>query len=230
VALAPGCSSSSAGIISGRSRIMALFSGISSTPGFVGYEACSFDAGNEVIGIFPFDGSWLGLGFFNVAVMLEFPVDETGMEDTATTIFLLSLSIENSPFATGFPEPSMAAGTSAAEAYLRLFLRERNMTSATKARAMIAPTMIPAIAPPDRFFEGEADVFNMDEEEESVGETPIVMAEGAGVEIVEAINAVSVVPTLTSEEGVVLEIGISVVLAATFVADEEPSEAKAMSC
>jgi hypothetical protein len=52
------------------------------------------------------------------------------------------------------------------------------MTSATKANAIAAPMMIPAIAPVDSFGFDEID------EEAPVGEVPVVVAEGAGVDTV----------------------------------------------
>lgn len=94
---------------------------------------------------------------------------------------------------------------------------------------MMAPIMIPAIAPPESFFEeDEVDVFDVDEEEVLVGEMPSVMTEAPGVETVETTNDMPVVPT--TEGCAVVDSGASVVLTATLVADEEPSEPKAMSC
>ena len=226
VALALGCSSSSEGIIGDPSCMVTLLTAISSAPRIVGYEACSFDAGNKVTGIFPFDGSWFGV--FDVGASGNFSDDETGMDDTATTIFWLSLSVRDSTCAAGFLNSFIFVGASVAEAYLRLFLTKRNITSATKARAMIAPVMIPAIAPPDSFFgEDEADVFDVNEEEVPVGEMPSVMTEAVGVVTIE-MNDVPIVPTM--EGFAVVDSGALVVLTATLAADEEPAEPKAMSC
>ena len=106
------------------------------------------------------------------------------------------------------------------------------MISATKARAITAPIIIPAIAPPERlcFDEDETDVFNKGVEEEApVGEAPIVVTEGAGVAMVETMNVESVVPTVTIEEGAALDSGTPVVLTAMFEANDVPSRPNAMS-
>jgi hypothetical protein len=112
-------------------------------------------------------------------------------------------------------------------ASLRLFLMKRNITRATKACAIIAPIIIPVIAPPDNLFEDEADVFDVDGEEMLVGEMIRVTTEPAGVETVETMDAV---PVVTTEGCVVVDRGASVVLTATFVLDEGSSEPNAMSC
>jgi hypothetical protein len=58
----------------------------------------------------------------------------------------------------------------------------KSMTSANKANAIIAPIMIPAIAPVDSFgFDGIDD-------EALVGEVPNVITKGAGVDTVKKIK------------------------------------------
>jgi hypothetical protein len=105
-----------------------------------------------------------------------------------------------------------------------LFLKKRNMTSSTKARAMIAPIMIPAIAPPDSFCfdEDDVDVFDEIEEEAPVGEAPVVMVEGAGVD-----NDGTEIAELDSSEPVVLTRRLEV---SELDVDDAPSEPNAMSC
>jgi len=88
------------------------------------------------------------------------------------------------------------------------------MRSATKPDAMIAPIMIPTIAPVDSFGFEEID------DEALVGEVPVVMTEGAEVDTVEKMEA----------ELVVLDICTPVVLGAIIVTDNAPSEPNAMSC
>jgi len=98
----------------------------------------------------------------------------------ATTIFLLSLSVRDSSRAGSFLELSIVVGTSVFKAYLRLFFTKRNITSAIKARAMIALIIILAIAPLDSFFEEDGvNVFDINEEEVLISEMLSVITEAA---------------------------------------------------
>jgi hypothetical protein len=206
---------------------VALFAGISSAQGIIGYEVYCFGANVDVTGIIPCDASLLGVGVFDVGAAVGFP-SETGIEDTIIT-GLLSPSISPLPYPAVFPESSITAVLCWARGFLRLFLKKPKMINATKARAITAPIVIPAIAPPDRlcFEEDVVDVFDDDIEEEApVGEAPVVATEGVGVAMVETMNVESVVPTVTTEGGTVVDSGTPVVLTE---ADDAPSEPNAMS-
>jgi hypothetical protein len=109
----------------------------------------------------------------------------------------------------------------------------KSTTSASKDNAMIAPIMIPAIAPVDSFGFDEID------DEALVGEVPVVTTEGAGVDTVEKMDAELVVRIVKTEGPVgdtvstinaVFDNCKLVVLAAILEADDEPSEPNAMSC
>jgi hypothetical protein len=98
---------------------------------------------------------------------------------------------------------------------------------------MIAPIMIPAIAPVDSFgFDGIDD-------EALVGEVPMPMTVGPGVDKVKKMDAELVVRIVTAEDPVgdtvppinaVFDNCALLVLAAILEEDDAPSEPNAMSC